>query len=961
VDRNLSAEPDLNRPFSVEQPGKVWRVLEGNTDLFLVELRDGEPAGARHHVIRIPQGQAIFGFEPVPASGVGLLANPAPGARIAATTVEEFLEAKASPEGGSLRLFEQWIEALASIGLESHPPSQFRKLEPGVPVVTEGSPAVVLSTEGVVWIRQGRGHSAFLGNDELGRIGPGELFPVTRSGWVLASPDSQMEAFGAGHPPPMDACRRAVPKFQSVMFASLCWRHREREDQARLRFNAQADANEAVVDTALRKLAAPLTGQAAVTMEPQAGVQDPLLLACQAVGQAMNLDIRPMPKTLDKSSARDPVASIAQASRLRYRQVILRGRWWRQEGSAVVGFLGEQKKPVALLPGPRSRFSMYDPATRLRTPITADIASQINAVAYVFYRPFPDRAMGFRSVIRFGLEHCRPELLMIGLMCLALAMLALVAPVLTGIIFDTVIPGAQRGTLAEFTLFLVATAVAIAMLSLTQRLATLRLEGKMDAAIQSAIWDRLLAFPVPFFRQFTAGDLARRSLGISQIRQTLTGPVLTSVLSGIFSLSSLALMFYYSWRLALIGSVLVGFSFVVFVSLGYVQVQYLRGATEIGGQLSGMTLQFINGVNKFRVSGAEVRAFAVWAQKFAQQKRLVVRVNSLAGYLEVFNSAFPVISTAVIFYFAAQWMRTPGLQAMTTGEFLAFDAAFIQLSAAMMNLSAAATATLSIVPLYERAKPILQARSEVQAGGIEPGELSGGIEVNHLHFRYRGDGPQVLRDLSVTIRPGQFVAFVGPSGSGKSTLFRLLLGFERPESGAIYYDGQSLADLDVREVRRQMGVVIQNGRLLTGDIYRNIVGSSALTVEDAWEAARMAGLDEDIQAMPMGMHTLVSESGGLSGGQRQRLMIARAIVRLPRIVLLDEATSALDNQTQAIVSRSLQRLNATRVVIAHRLSTVQHADAIYVLEKGVLVESGTYEELMAHNGLFSSLARRQLT
>ena len=219
----------------------------------------------------------------------------------------------------------------------------------------------------------------------------------------------------------------------------------------------------------------------------------------------------------------------------------------------------------------------------------------------------------------------------------------------------------------------------------------------------------------------------------------------------------------------------------------------------------------------------------------------------------------------------------------------------------------------------------------------------------------------MLEDVSLTAEPGEFVAIVGPSGAGKSTVFRLLLGFERPETGTVSYDGQSLGELDARAVRRQLGVVIQNARILAGPIFQNIVGAANLTLDDAWEAARIAGIAEDIERLPMGMHTFISDAAAaFSGGQRQRLLIARAVVARPRVLLFDEATSALDNRTQAAVSSALEQLQATRIVIAHRLSTIQHADRIVVLERGRIVEQGHYDELMESDGLFASLARRQI-
>jgi ATP-binding cassette subfamily C protein len=450
-------------------------------------------------------------------------------------------------------------------------------------------------------------------------------------------------------------------------------------------------------------------------------------------------------------------------------------------------------------------------------------------------------------------------------------------------------------------------------------------------------------------------------LGIDNILRVLTGSVIFSVLSGVFSVFSFLLLFYYSWRLALVATAVVFVSCAASVVSMYIQLRYQREMFHARGYISGMVLGFIDNIARLRVSGAEPRAFAAWAREFSRQKKLSVRARTVSSALAVFDSAFPVIGFAIIFACSTQLMGQPLLHTLTTGAFLAFLAAFVQFEMATLRLSSAVESALSIVPIQERANPILQTLPEVSDASKHPGELQGSIEVSHVSFRYRADGPLVLRDVSLAVRPGEFVAIVGPSGSGKSSLFRLLLGFEKPESGAIYYDGQDLSGLDVQVVRQQMGVVIQNARLASGSIFENIVGSAPIKIEDACEAARGAGLAEDINQMPMGMHTVVSEGGGnLSGGQRQRLLIARAIVRKPRIFLFDEATSALDNRTQAVVGRTLEGLQSTRIVIAHRLSTIVNADRIFVMDKGVLVQSGSYRELADQSGLFRVLVKRQL-
>jgi ATP-binding cassette subfamily C protein len=447
-----------------------------------------------------------------------------------------------------------------------------------------------------------------------------------------------------------------------------------------------------------------------------------------------------------------------------------------------------------------------------------------------------------------------------------------------------------------------------------------------------------------------------RAMGVDGIRQVLSGVTVTAAIGGAFSLVNFAMMFYYDGHLTAVavGLLAILLSITTYFNLRQLRVQ--RQAFETEGEVAGVLLQLLNGIAKLRVANVEARAFNVWARLFARQRTFLFRGRSITNVVTVTNSIFPIFSSMALFAYVA-WK----LDSLSIGKFLAFNAAYGQFLASTLAMGAAFTSSLVIEPLYKRLTPILQTLPEIDDVKHAPGTLVGQVDINDVSFRYDPEGPLILNDITVSITPGEFVAFVGPSGSGKSTLFRLLLGFETPENGSIFYDGKDLAGLDVRAVRKQFGVVLQQGALMPGSIFDNIVGSEPLTQDDAWEAARMAGLEDDLKLMPMGMQTMVSEGAGtLSGGQRQRLLIARALVRRPRLILFDEATSALDNRTQEIISHSLEQLNATRIVIAHRLSTIQNADRIFVIEAGRLVQQGTFEELMAVEGAFATLAKRQL-
>jgi ABC-type bacteriocin/lantibiotic exporter with double-glycine peptidase domain len=370
-----------------------------------------------------------------------------------------------------------------------------------------------------------------------------------------------------------------------------------------------------------------------------------------------------------------------------------------------------------------------------------------------------------------------------------------------------------------------------------------------------------------------------------------------------------------------------------------------------------------NAVAKIRVAGAEARAFATWLKKYSEQLTLLRKSRAVEDYVTVFNQAVPTISAILLFWIGIDMLvgtRTADERAIGVGNFLAFNTALGIFIGGATTLSNTGVDVMDTLVKSKRVEPILEAESEVPKSASDPGRLEGGITLSHVDFRYAPEGPKILHDVSIHVNPGEFTALAGPSGSGKSTIFRLLLGFETPESGTVLFDGQDLAGLDVNAVRRQLGVVLQSGFVTGGSILENIAGSALISIDEAWEAAADAGLAGEIQQMPMGMHTIVSEGAtNVSGGQRQRLLIARALVTRPKILLLDEATSALDNRAQATVSESLRRRRVTRLLIAHRLSTIKNADRIYVLDQGRIVDHGTFDELAGRKGLFAAMIARQ--
>lgn len=953
-----------NSPILLNEPDAVYLLRSGRLEVFSVGVEDGQARGTRHHFFTAIEGDALFGMDcHRHGEGQALLAVGVVGTRLLKLD-QTRLRACVDLPGIAHTLapiLDRWVMALSTgvtRTIVPHPRADLQIEAESVTTVASGQ--LVRARKAVSWVRHVEGQSLFIGMEELADMAPGTNFPLASTTWLQALGPVTLSSVDTVTALTESACWKGLDALYGVLFRCEFLNVRLATADELNRLREKSDRDRRVSSDALDALAGVMSSRRAAF----AGVpiDDPLVAACVMVGRALGIEIREKPRPKDDEPPLQRLDAILRASRVRSRKVRLSGNWWAEESWPMLAFVepagGGAVSPVAILRH-AGHFVLHDPATRRRVRVTGDVAATLSGDAVSFYRPFPHRSLKPLDLTRFGLHGAAFDVVRPILVGVCGGLLAMVPPFLTGLLVDTVIPEAARSHLVQIAIVLVVVALTTTSFDIVRNLSALRLEARMSAVVQPAMWDRLLSLPMSFFRRFTAGDLAQRANAIDAIRQAISGAAVETAMTSLFSLFLLVQLFYYSWPLAILGTGLVLLAVAGTLLVGYLKLPHQRDVIALEGRISGLVLQLLSGISRLRVAGAEGRAFAEWAHMFARKKTLALRAGMIDTWLATGTSMFTTTSGMLIFWVLQTYLRGPD-GGMSAGHFIAFNIAFGTFLGQMLQLSYAAISVLWVVPLYERAKPILEALPEVDHTRTDPVDLTGRIDIDHLSFRYQADGPLILNDVSMHIGAGEYVAIVGLSGSGKSTLFRLLLGLDSPTAGAIYFDGADLAQLDVAKIRRRIGTVLQNGRIRDGSILHNILGSAPLTADDAWEAARLAGFDQDVKEMPMGMQTMLQQGGlTLSGGQRQRLIIARAIVTRPRILLFDEATSALDNRTQAIVSRSLQDLQATRVAIAHRLSTIRGADRIYVLEGGRLAQIGTYDELEDQPGLFARLISRQ--
>lgn len=950
-----------DRSFRLDRTDCFWGVEKGNVDIFSVAIENGRIIGRRSRLCSVNAGGVIFPVTPADKGrALCFIAVPSPNAELVSYSAAVLSDVSRDPvlAGHLEKAVEKWVlELVSEFRSGPQPPIHSIQLEEAQTLDLKAG-QVFHSRYPVIWIHQIEGASRFMGNEKLQLISAGDYFPLPAGCWLEAMDDSRMGSNGfAGLLSYRVGLWECLTRFHDLIYELALMERQRREGLDRIRVSSSIDEERLLAQSAINRLGSVLEKS---DVSYEGSTPDSVLQACQLIGHAMGIVVRSPNSISSGRGMEEALRIISNASNFRTRQILLKGKWWKDNHGPLLGKLIDSDSPVALIPDRSGSYQLHDPATGEKVPLDWAVREKLGSRAFMFYRPFPAGPLTTWSLFSFGLAGCWQDIRLILLLAIGSGIVGALIPMATGVLYDSVIPSANRSLLIQMVTGLVIGSLTGGIFQLVQGLAQLRFLGRMEANVEAALWDRLLNLPPVFFRRFSSGDLADRAFTVFEIQQRVSGAVLMSILSGIFCTFNVALLFYYASGLAMSVMGILSIAVLVMLGLFYLQLGYQKPLLGMTGKISNFNIQILSSIAKLRANAAEMRAFEKWSIIYSQLKGFNLKYRKVNVITSIFQASLPLTATLAVFgQFALAWK--PDALTIRAGEFLAFNAAMAAVIAAVMSALGNLASVLSVIPMYERMKPIISEEPEIHTGHKDPGKLTGSIEMAHVNFRYKPDGPQILKDVSIKADPGEFIALVGPSGSGKSTILRLLIQFETSESGSIFYDGQSMAELDVQAVRRQCGVVLQGGRLLSGSIYECITGGLPLATEEAWEAARMASLDEDIRAMPMGMHTIIGDGGSvLSGGQRQRLLIARAIVKKPRIVFFDEATSALDNISQAQVSKSLEDLQATRIVIAHRLSTIRNADRIYVLVKGQVMESGSYDELMARQGVFSDLAKRQI-
>ncbi|MCY4641319.1 MAG: ATP-binding cassette domain-containing protein [Gammaproteobacteria bacterium] len=950
--------------MKLDDPDSIWFIDQGAVNLFLVEFKDGVEQAAPQHLLRRESGWILPGVAPDQRDNnkdttLSLIAKGLPD------TLLKRLPASLLSEVHPTELAEQtdtWLNAITDTlsRFASPLPRPTALADPGM---ARTFPPCTLSVHrGVVWVSKPyRGEFLFMDivdQAELTEAGgsPEAMLPLTRTSWLTLFARETLLGKSTETLAQQGMLLPALASFHAVAFTL---------ERLNRQLAVVDDVNLERARTTSRRTAEKAARQRLfniynLPIDRDANVEDTALTdALQIIGRHEGIDFK-IPVRSGPSDTPVGLVEVLDASAVRTRRVRLKAEdtWWRGDSNAMLGFRAEDGQPVALLPGKFGHYREVDPVSKRSVRITADRADTLGKEAWMFYRPLPSENVKPADLLGIALHGSVTDLARLVISGLLCGLIKLLPALALGYVANEVMAGGSIGAVYAVALALAGLGLLGALLHLLQSTAMMRLEGRTASRAEAAFWDRLMRLPPSILHRYPTGDLAMSGMTFQNLRDGLQGVVANSILSIIFLSPVFAIIFFYDATLGVIALVFSLASLLITVALGLLQISPYGRMVSATRRVTSRLFQIVGGFTKLRVENAEGSAFAIWARDYREQKRAELELGALEGHSRAFGAALPFLAGGVLLFTVVALDNRDIL----VGDFLVVYIVFIVFQSAIARLGESFGTVAAMLPAFDQMRPLLAAVPETETEG-EPAEYLGGeILFDRISFRYDPDGPLILDDVTIHARPGEFVAIAGESGAGKSTLFRLALGIDRPTAGAVYYDGRDLKHLNLKQVRRKIGAVPQSVGLHPMDIWDNLVSHhDEVASEEVWTAARIAEIEGEIKGMPMGMMTVVGASGAvLSGGESQRVTIARSVIGSPRIMLFDEATNWLDNENQAKVMQNITALTSTRIIIAHRLSTLEQADRIYVLQAGKVVQSGSFNELMKDDGVFRELVKRQI-
>ena len=943
-----------NLPLDVDDPAWAWFVEEGAVDLFLVEHRDGVRFAAPQHLVHAESGRLVLGVAPqTEDTTVSLIAKGLPDTMLRRIPLAGLAAIDSREIAAHVDAWITDVSAMLSRDIMD-PPRADMYVAAGHPAPTETGTVSV--RRGVAWVSAGPRSGSLLGLVDAPETEAdgGGLIPLTPATWL--SPGDEGLS-GARSSEALAREGRLLPALAGFHSMALSLARIQRRlavvDQANLE-RARTDDRRREEESGRHRLF-DLYG---VSEKVRADDSDTALYeTLRIIGRYQGIDFK-RPARREAADSADVLGSVLDVSGVRARRVRIDrdDKWWLGNSGALLAFRRDDGRPVALLPRILGRYREVDPARRRTMRITDGRAAALRPDAFAFYRPLTSERAGLPDLARLAGKGLAPSLLRLVGAGLCNGLIMLLPAVVLGFVVGDVIPGGEAGPLYAAAMALCAIALLGTLLHVLHGMALMRVEGHVFSRVEAAFWDRLLHLSPRFLQDYPVGELAMRGMAFQNIRHSVQSVVANGVLSIVFLLPVFLLVLFYDATLGAVAVAVGLVSLAATVILGLRQMSSHVKVIRVVQTLTGRLFQFVNGIAALRVGGAEGSAFAAWARDYREQKQAELRRGVAEGHLQALSAALPLAAGALLVITAG--LSNAGVVAIE--EFLVVYTVLMVFQSAVARLGASFGALATIGPALDSLRPFLAEPPEVSAEGAAVESLRGDVLLDHVSFRYDADGPLILDDVSIHARPGEFIAIAGESGAGKSTIMRIALGLDTPTSGAVYYDGRDLRHLNAKQLRRRIGAVPQAIQLHPDDVWDNIVGDHHAADDDrAWRAAKLAGVDRAISAMPMKMLTYVGARAA-SGGESQRIMIAHALLGNPRILFLDEATNWLDNDSQATVMENLARLGSTRVVIAHRLSTLRQADRIYVLQGGKVAQEGSFEHLAQTDGIFRSLVQRQM-